>query len=85
MVSQWYRWSLGVFGLSCVSGVLVVFLWCLGGVFVEFCGVSVMSWWCLDGNQDWQSAWQSPWQSWCLGGVSVVFWWCLRGVSVMSW
>jgi len=43
VVSQWYRWSLGVFGLSCVSGVLVVFLWCLGGVFVEFCGVSVMS------------------------------------------
>jgi hypothetical protein len=41
----------------CVSGVLVVFLWCLGGVFVEFCGVSVMSW-CLYGSQNWQSLWQ---------------------------
>ena len=35
-----FLWCLS---LSCVSGVLVVFLWCLGGVFVALSGVSLVS------------------------------------------
>ena len=41
--------------LSCCFSSIV--RWCLGGV----CGVGVlvMSWWCPDGNQNWQAPWQS--------------------------
>ena len=43
--------------------------WCLSGVLVVFVGLVflVMSWWCLDGTQDWQSPWQSVFSGFWLG------------------
>ena len=76
MVSQWYRWSLGVFGLSCVGGVSVVSWWCVCGVL-----------WCL---RDVYGVLMAIKIGNLLGnllgnlGVSVVSLWCFGGVSGVS-
>ena len=69
----------------------MVFLWCLGGVFVRFCSVSVMS----GGGLEWQSRLAllgnlgvSVVSLWCFGDVSVysavLVWWCLGGAFTVS-